>query len=136
MNELLYKSLGLVADPNDNTYPVPAFQHGTSMTKEEQKVIDFAFLPDARGVVSSSAGISIQRGSATLEKFFQDIYRELPPTSGFSDNAKSPELTTLPDGVMTPEKRRLYAENVKEFIRLNTYRPKKESKSKDDEETK
>ena len=136
MNELLYKSLGLVADPNDNSYPVPQFQHGTSMSKEEQKVIDLAFLPDARGVVSSSAGISIQRGSATLEKFFQDIYRELPPTSGFSDRAKSPELTTIPDGVMTPEKRRQYAANVREFIRLNSYRPKKEPKTVDDEETK
>lgn len=119
----LIARLGLT-EQMDVQVPNPKFIHGTSTNSDFDRIINQVFMPDANGVVSASFGLRIAASNPAMKEFFDNLNAPLPPESGVSENAKSPELLERPTGVVTYADRKMYIDRLKEFIRLNSVKPK------------
>lgn len=122
----LHKRMDIV-DQMSISVPVPKPMHGTSTSPDFDRIVEQVFMPDPNGVVSASFGLRIAASNPALKEFFENLNRPLPPESGISDGAKSPELLERPSGVVTQRDRENYILRLREFIKLNTYRPKPKS---------
>ena len=120
----LMSRLGLI-DQMKLEVPKPQFIHGTSTSSDFDRIINQVFLPDANGIVSASFGLRIAASNPAMKEFFDNLNAPLPPESGLSDNVKSPELLERPTGVVTYADRKAYIDRLKEFIRVNSVKPKK-----------
>lgn len=120
----LIARLGLT-EQMDVQVPKPKFIHGTSTNSDFDRIINQVFMPDANGIVSASFGLRIAASNPAMKEFFDNLNAPLPPESGLSENAKSPELLERPTGVVTYADRKQYIDRLKEFIRINSAKPKK-----------